>query len=359
MRRPLPPLLCALACTSLVAAHDQAPNSFQTVDVAPGVIAFISPGTTSGVINGNSVAIIGDDGVLVVDAGQFPLTTRRMIDELRKRTDKPVRFLVNTHWHADHVLADQEYRRAFPGVALLAHDETRRLMMKNKERVLQLPTDGPGLFQALQAAQARGTRRDGTPFSDDDKRQIQDQVRDLGSVQAELPETRFVLPDLTFSGSASVYLGNREVRLLHLGRGNTAGDVMVQVPDAGVLVAGDVVVAPIPFGFGSYPTEWLGVLDKVLALDATAIVPGHGPVMRDTSYVRTLQSLLASLRSQVQAAAREGLTLEQTRKRLDLDRIRAELTRGDPLLEKAFGQFFLDSAVGQAYKEARSEELVE
>ncbi len=340
-------------------AGAEPPNSFEVMAVAPGVYAFVSPGTTSGVVNGNSVAIEGDDSVLVVDSGQFPLATRRMIDEIRRRTDKPVRFLVNTHWHADHVLANHEYQRAYPGVVIVAHTETRRLMLKNKERVLQLPTEGKGFLEALQAALRRGARRDGTPFTEEDLCHLGGQVRDLEAVQAELRETRLLPADATFTEAATIHLGRREVRLLHLGRANTAGDLVVWVPDAQVVVTGDILVSPVPFGYGSYPGEWQQVLEKLVALNASEIVPGHGQVMRDTRYLRSLQKLLGALRTQSQAAVKQGLTLEQARTRLDLGDVRRELTHGDPLLDRAFDAFFLDSAFGQAFNEARGEPLVE
>ena len=91
-----------------------------------------------------------------------------------------------------------------------------------------------------------------------------------------------------------------------LGRGNTAGDAVTYVPDARVVAAGDLVVLPAPFSFGSYPGDWIETLRKLLALDAVAIVPGHGPVLRDQEYPKTLIRLLESLRAQVGEAVRCG-----------------------------------------------------
>ncbi len=349
---------CALACAVLAAssaAAEEGPDSFQVVDVAEGVVAFVSPQTTSGVINGNAVAVIGDDGVLVVDAGQFPATTRRMITELKKRTSQPVRYLVNTHWHADHVLADGEYRAAFPGVTIVSHEQTRRLLLKNEDRVRQLPTQGPGFLAALRGALERGTRRDGTPLTADDRREIENQVRDLAAVLPEMAETRIVPADVTFTETMTVHLGRRVVRLLHLGAGNTAGDVVAFVPDAKVAITGDLVVAPVPFGYGSHPASWSDALTKLLAFEAAVLVPGHGPVMGDPAYVRTLQKLLAALRTQAAAAVTKGLSLEDARKALDLGPLRHEITGGDALRATAFDGFFLDSAFAQAYREAKGD----
>jgi glyoxylase-like metal-dependent hydrolase (beta-lactamase superfamily II) len=358
-------VVCGIVCVLASAlpsllAQDKAPNNFARIQVADGVYAFIYSRTSSGIVNGNCTVILGDDGVLVVDSGQFPLAARRIIAEIRQLTDKPVRVLVNTHWHADHVLSNNEYRRAFPGVTVLAHDETRRLMEKNKERVLQLPTQGPAFAQSLREALQRGTRRDGTPFPAEQRASLENQSRDLEAILPELPLVEFAPADTTFTGAVTIRLGRREVRLLHLGRGNTAGDVIVAVPDARVVATGDLVVAPVPFGFGCYPAEWLVVLDTLLALaDATVFIPGHGPVMHDTAYIRTVRDVLKSLRAQVHAAVKDGLSLEETRKRVDFSTFRAALTGDDPLLWQAFQSFFVDSAVERAYKEAKGETLVE
>ncbi len=359
MRKPAVAAMLLSLCAITAAAQPPAPNAFTVTQVAGGIYAFIYPQTSSGIVNGNTTVIIGDDGVVVVDSGQFPLTARRVIAEIRRLTDKPVRLLVNTHWHADHVLANNEYRRAFPGLIVLAHDETRRLMEKNKDRVLQLPTGGPGFAIGIREALAQGTRRDGTPLPEEQKASLENQLRDLEAILPELTAIEFTPADTTYTGAYTAHLGAREVRILHLGRGNTAGDTLVYVPDAKVLVTGDVVVAPVPFGFGCYPGEWLGVLDKILAMDTAAIIPGHGPLMRDTAYIATLQKILTSLRAQVSDAVQQGLTLGDTRKKVDLSSFRTQLAGDDPLLWQAFQSFFVQSAVERAYTEAKGEPLVE
>src|SRR5882672_12052032 len=87
--------------------------TFKTERVADGVYAFITPEERSGFQSGNSIAIIGDDGVLMFDTGNIPSSTRRQIAEIRKLTNKPVRYVVNSHWHPDHNLGNAEYRAAF------------------------------------------------------------------------------------------------------------------------------------------------------------------------------------------------------------------------------------------------------
>src|SRR5262249_55078968 len=100
-----------------------------TVKVADGVYAFLPPEPRSPLVTGNTVLVVGDDGALVVDTGHFPSLARRAIDEIRRITPQPVRYVVNTHWHPDHLFGNGPYRDAYPGVVLLAHEETRRLAL--------------------------------------------------------------------------------------------------------------------------------------------------------------------------------------------------------------------------------------
>ena len=150
-----------------------------------------------------------------------------------------------------------------------------------------------------------------------------------------------------------MYLGKREVRVSFLGRGNTGGDAVTYVPDAKVVVAGDLVVLPTPFSLGSYPGEWIQTLRKVSALDAVALVPGHGPVQRDQAYVKLLIRLLESVRTQVAEAVRSGATLEETRARVHLDDLKQELTKGNARLDPMFQACFVVPALERAYQEAK------
>jgi glyoxylase-like metal-dependent hydrolase (beta-lactamase superfamily II) len=127
------------------------------------------------------------------------------------------------------------------------------------------------------------------------------------------------------------------------------------VPDARVVVAGDLLVAPVPYGYGCHPAEWIETLKALTVLDAAAIVPGHGDVMRDWSYAAKVSALLAALRSQVAEAAAAGATLEETQKRVNLDAQRAVFAGQDWELQQVFDDFFVSSAVARAYQELKGE----
>ena len=167
------------------------------------------------------------------------------------------------------------------------------------------------------------------------------------------------LPNQTFTDSLTLFLGKREVDIRFLGRANTAGDAIVYVPDAKALMTGDILVGPIPFGTGSYVTEWIAAMKKLDAMDETVIVPGHGPVEHDREHLHTLTALLESIDTQVRAAVQAGLSLDETRKKVDISKFTEQLTAGIASRKRNFEQFFVTPMVELAYKQAKGEPTVE
>lgn len=158
---------------------------------------------------------------------------------------------------------------------------------------------------------------------------------------------------MTFDRNLTVHLGKREVRIAFLGAGNTAGDTVVFVPDSKVAITGDLLVYPVPYGYGCHPGEWVSTLKKLMATDATTIVPGHGPVMHDWAYAKKVIAVLEAIRSQVGEAVARGANLEETRKRVDLETFRRAFAGENYERGRAFRDFFVHSAVERARQEAR------
>ncbi|HET7292906.1 MAG TPA: MBL fold metallo-hydrolase [Vicinamibacteria bacterium] len=333
-------------------------ETYEMTPVAEGIYAFVAPEPRTGVVQGNCLAIVGDDGVVVVDAGQFPELARRMAADIRNLTAKPVRVLVNTHWHGDHLLANGQLREAFPGLVNVVHAETRRLANKfYSDYGRTAPKRLEGYVKEARAALESGRTKEGKELTQEDRLVEETELRELEAAMARLPEINYAPAEIAFTGEMTLHLGAREVRLMHLGRGNTPGDIVVWVPDAKVVAAGDLVVNPTPYSFGSFHGEWIETLGKLKALGATTIVPGHGPVMRDTAYVDALIDLLGATRTRVAAAVKEGLSLDQTRKRVDLGDFKTRLAGEDLWRRRAFDDFFVAPGIERAYKEAKGEPL--
>jgi cyclase len=334
-------------------AHRPAADAYDLVQVAPRVYVFVAKDSRSPIVSGNSTAIVGDDAVMVVDTGQFPALARRMIADLRRITPKPVKVVVNTHWHNDHVFGNAVYRDAFPGVRFVAHEETKRLLLKNGPKQVEAYRTKIAPFVASLKEELRaGKAADGGAMTSDARGDLEEKIADGEAAVALWRDVELAAPTETFKDDLVVPLGGCDVRVMHLGRGNTAGDAIVYVPEGKVLVTGDIVVAPTPFAGGSYPREWRAVLAKLAATDATTLVPGHGPVQRDRAYVRDLEALLAAVDAQVAAAAKDGRSLDEARKSVDLGPLGRKFTGGDAYRARVFHEYFEVPAVDRAFEEA-------
>jgi cyclase len=345
--------LLILAPAGAAEPPEPAAARYETREIAHGIWSFLPAESRSAIVSGNTTAIAGDDGVLVFDTGNFPTVAPRMLADIERLTRKPVRFVVNSHWHFDHANGNAAYRRAFPSAVFLSSEFTRERMIANFQK---FDSGYPPLLEAevrrIRGLLESGKRPDGSPLSEAARSAYRAILPDYEAAIGQYSRVELVPADITFDDSVTVELGRRQVRLLHLGRGNTAGDVIAYVPDARVVASGDILVLPVPYGFGSYPTEWAEVLRKLDALDAETIVPGHGPLQHDRTSLRRLRAMLDSLVSQVRPLVAQGLSLDQVRKKVNLDSFRNEISGGNSDREREFDQFFLEPIVGRAYEEA-------
>ena len=324
---------------------------FAVEKVADGVWAFI-PGDSKSLVSGNTILIAGEDAALVVDTGHFPSVSRKIAAEIRKLTPKPVRFVVNTHWHYDHVIGNAVFAGEFPGLSIVDQAFTADMIQKKVPGysalgIGYLTSDIEKIHHALET----GKRSNGAAVTDADRETFARRARDEEAVIPEFRAMALRGADVTFEDSVEIRLGRRVVDVKHLGRGNTAGDAIVFVPDAKVLITGDTVVAPVPYSFGSYPTEWVAVLKKMVSMDAATIVPGHGPVMRDVRYLDRVAALLESTVAQVRAAYHPGVSLDEVRKKVDLEKFRAEFAGDDRSRNGMFQESIVTAGVKRAFQE--------
>jgi cyclase len=327
--------------------------SYKTVKVADGVYAFITPEERTGFQSGNSIAIVGDDGVLVFDTGNIPSSTRRQIAEIRKLTDKPVRYVVNSHWHPDHNLGNAEYRAAFPAVTIIGTSATRAGVLERVPTYFnQMKAFGP-TDSLMRLRLASGKMRDGSDMPASVRLMWGLVTRDFGEFMPDMLTATPLAPELTFDDSLTVTLGRREVKVVRPGRGNTEGDAYAYVPDANVLLTGDLVTVPCPFPSTSFFSDWIAALDQLEARKAAVIVPGHGDVQHDYQYVALTRELLAYTRDKARAAARSGRTFEEFQKELDFAPFVERFAGGDPVRIDAFNSFYRDSGALRAYAEAK------
>lgn len=357
--RPFWAFAAAFVVTSapLAAAEILPENELEVTRLADGVYALTWKNPLQDPIEGNSLFVVNDEDVVVVDSALFPSTTRRMIAELRKITDKPVRFVINTHWHDDHHDGNFLYRELWPDVTFVAHQATRANILEHTYKARA------GVLEDYRQAVERFTRWVETGRDDEGKSLIEGRRKRAGELVAlysmaitELSSMREMPPDLTFTDKLVLERGGRTIEVQWLGRGNTAGDAVVFLPRERIVASGDLVVHPIPFCFGSYYAEWIDTLAALDALPADILVPGHGPIMRDRAYLHTVQDLLRAIVAEARQAVADGLTLEQAKERIKLAEWKLGLAEDDVDRGRAFDSFVLAPAVERAYRQAKGED---
>ena len=301
----------------------------------------------------NNAFIIRERDVVVVDSNISPDSTREVLAALRKLTDKPVRYVINTHWHEDHILGNSVWREAYPAVQFIGHVQTHADLSTvgaaNRKGLLE---NGAGGVASLKNAIATGKGLAGNALTDEERVSHESDIFLVERYLKEAGSLPIVYPDLEVSSTLILSDLKQPIEIRFLGAAHTRSDLVVWLPNEKLLIAGDLVVWPIPLvGSTSYPAAYADSLQQLLNLQPRIIVPGHGPVFRDTGYVQQTQTLLKDLVSQVRAAKARGETLEQAQKSVDLSAQRQRFAGESALLKLVFGMYVQGSGVPAAYKE--------
>jgi len=322
----------------------------RTIKVSDGIYLFITAPHSDVGLDGNAVAIVSDSGVLVFDANGTPGAARAVLREIRRITRQPVRYLVLSHWHWDHWYGAEVYRDTFPGIEIISHRATRALMLGPA-----LAFNQPGLDEQLpahiDAIAARIAELD--PRSPERPRLRAHLALDQ-DVLEQKRGARHTVATLTFDDSLTIHLGGRRIEVLHYDRAVTPGDTFLYLPDDQVLVTGDLLVNPITFALGCYPSGWIATLARMDSLQTRVIVPGHGEPLPDKALLETTLATLRELRRLGLAARARGLGADSARGAI-LDSVRplmVRLTRDDPGLNQQFAVYMVDWFLHRVYDEA-------
>ncbi|GAB6986400.1 MBL fold metallo-hydrolase [Nocardioides pyridinolyticus] len=227
-----------------------------------------------------NVSLIGGaDGVLVVDTHGSARAAGEVVEDVRRLGAGPVTGIVNTHWHFDHTFGNGIFRAAYGEIPIVAHETAATELADGADRIKERYAAEPA-----------------DPHT------------------ADVVTTDVVGPDRTFSSALVLDAGDRMVELVHPGRGHTGGDLVVRVPDADVLLAGDLVEESATpwFGEDSWPMDWPLTLDVVLGLTtpASVVVPGHGAPV-DREFVEQQRNEIGIIAETIRDLAGRGVPLDQ------------------------------------------------
>lgn len=230
-------------------------------------------------LSSNAAFLVTDEGVLVIDSRQHPQHGRELIAMIRKVTDKPIRWLVNTHAHGDHYYGNPAFREI--GTTIIAHRDTVAGMIKNEKLE----------FSRRQAF--------------------------FRSQNLDPKEVRTVLPDMQFDTTLRIGSGQRVAEIFYWGPGQNPGDTMIYFPHAKAVFIGGPFARKNWSNMSFTPSVdgWIGLLNKVAALPVSLFLPGHGDVSTREDVLDEVK-LLADLQAEVKKAMAAGMTKEQIVKEL-------------------------------------------
>ncbi len=280
--------------------------AYRLEPVAPGVYAAIASGVPYTVAN--AVVIVGDDDVVVVDPGAGRNEGAVLLSAIRTVSDRPIRWVIDTHFHFDHAFGNG----AFPDAVVVGHEATRELLRPGEGRTLA--NNRAALAERIETTRAEAEKETGP----EKKAELGQQAAALEAYQKELAGLVPVAPALTFGDRITLEAGGREIRLLHLGRAHTAGDVVVHLPRERLLCSGDLYNGYIGYMGDAYVADWADALDRLALLDFETVIPGHGAPFKGKQAVAPVQACLRDLWRQAASLKRAGVPPDEAGERIDL-----------------------------------------
>jgi glyoxylase-like metal-dependent hydrolase (beta-lactamase superfamily II) len=252
-----------------------APTETTVTEIAPGVF-FRKVQWKPEFIGCNQGWVIFDDFVLVIEAS-FPNQAEELIREIRKTTDKPIKYVFDTHWHGDH--ADGNPVFIAQGASSIASESSRD----------QFLNKGVAAFEKSKSEKPQ-----------------------------EYGPLKYGIPTVYFPKKMVLEDSKQRVELIHFGHGHTPGDAVAWLPKHGILFTGDSCVnGPFNYTGEGNTASWIAVLTEMAKLSVNTVCPGHGD-MSDQKLIETQRRYFAELRQAIQEAINAGKTLDEIKKTIDL-----------------------------------------
>ncbi|HET9192155.1 MAG TPA: MBL fold metallo-hydrolase [Vicinamibacterales bacterium] len=288
-------------------------KAFRFNKVKDGVYHAVGTGALT--VVGNSTVLVNDRDVIVVDDHVSPAAAWVLLEEIKSITDKPVTTVVNTHFHFDHAHGNQIFA---PGVQIIGHEFTRRALLDD-------PVSKP-LYQSFYSVKTLEgqienlRKRIASEQNAAARDKLQTQLTSVENNYASQKELRPTPPNVTLTTQMTLFRGDREIQIRYLGRGHTAGDVVVYLPKEKAVITGDLLTASTSNLSDSYPVEWAATLEELKKLDFDTVIPGHGEAFTDKAKIDYFAAYLRDVWSTVGELKKQGVSAEEAAKRADLSK---------------------------------------
>ena len=288
------------------AAHEGA--AYQITAVRPGIWHAVGTGVMN--VGANASIVDVGESLLLVDSHITPAAAWVLLEELGAVTPKPVRYVVNTHFHFDHIHGNQIFGDE---VEILGHEATYDIVAGGGS-ISGTAWDSFVATLPDQIAGIEGGLADAPP---EERAAIEANLVRMRAYQEATAAIEPVAPTMTLERTLTIHRGGEEIQLLWRGRGHTAGDVVVFLPARRVLITGDLVPFGLPFMGDGFP-DWGETIRNFAELDFEVVLPGHGPHFEDRAKLGFLADYLDDFWAQVGTARESGLSAEEASERVDL-----------------------------------------
>ena len=290
----------ATAARAQVQATPNLPSLFDIQQVAPGVYAAVAKPTA--VLNCNAAIFEYSGDLLVVDTHSKPSAVVALVAQLRREvTKKPVRYIVNSHFHWDHTQGTSAYRKIDPAAHVISSEATRRLLSENGAQ--RLKTSVEQMRVSLeQSEQQKARSKDPAEV-----RRLTEQSTQIRQYIAEMSNYAPELPDLTFDRDLILRDKEQELHLAFRGRAHTLGDVVVFCPDKKVIATGDMIHSLLPFIADGFPREWPATMRSVAEFPFDHLIGGHGPVQHGKTHLQGMAAYIEEITTAVSRGKSKSL----------------------------------------------------
>lgn len=328
-------------------------------ELAPGVWAGVREDNPRFPVMGTTTFVISNEGVVVYDGGGSATMAERVIAKIRSLTDRPVTHVVISHWHGDHNFGIFRYLEEFANVQVIAHRFTQEVFEGTRiDYIDGYPEQIPQLKEQLSTALSNGTTMRGDPITDVVRDIYERMLEDADMIHADNNRAKVTHATITFEDKLVVRSGDRSIEILYLGDGNTAGDILMWLPEEKIVATGDVVVHPVQYAFNMPPKKWGQTLRRINELGYEILVPGHGNIQRDQQFVNLLIEAADSVVRQRDKLVADGVAEEEAIKQIDFSEFEHRFIGDSEYLALYFDAWFKQPFAAAAFKELKGIPMV-
>jgi cyclase len=302
-------------------ARAQAPTAgsqlFNIEKAAEGI--YFAASRSQAIVNCNAAIFVQSQDVLVVDSHSKPSAAASLVAQIQKEiTSKPVRYVVNSHFHWDHVQGNSAYRSGGGKIDIIASAPTKQLMQQEttKRLKIQLDEDVPKQIEDLKTRRSKST-------SSQERAILDEQIRQMEAYRAEMGKFQVELPTITFEKTYVIKDPAHDLHLEFHGQAHTAGDIVVFCPAKRAVATGDMIHGGFPYINDGFPRLWPKTIDSVGQLAFDRILPGHGPLHPNKLRMVNMRNYIEELTQRVAEGKKAGLTVTELQKTITVKSLKS------------------------------------